>query len=381
MAGRGFSGSLLLMAGLAAVDAAAQCGEWTLGTSVVASPRQNHGMAYDGRNMVMFGGYRGGVGFNGETWLWNGNHWSQATPAVAPSARGNFAMAYNSAADKVILFGGALVGSVPADDTWEWDGAAQTWRELFPETKPAARYNHAMAYDEARGEVVLFGGFGAVRYADTWVFDGADWQQRTPAVSPAGRNGHQMIYDAARQKVVLFGGFPGWTNDTWEWDGANWTQIQIPGPPGRQYFSMAYDSDREVTVLACGQLAGFIRAQDTWEYDGAAWVEQLKVGMTTPPRDQNVLGYYPDRQQLVLHGGYAGGANVLSDTWTLGCGAVCEPCDANCDGAVDAFDVEPFISLLVGGGTPCSPCAADANNDGVIDAFDIEPFISCLVGP
>jgi hypothetical protein len=56
----------------------------------------------------------------------------------------------------------------------------------------------------------------------------------------------------------------------------------------------------------------------------------------------------------------------------------CEPCDVNCDGVVDAFDIDPFIGLLLGGGSACSPCAADANGDGVIDAFDIEPFVNCL---
>jgi hypothetical protein len=62
-------------------------------------------------------------------------------------------------------------------------------------------------------------------------------------------------------------------------------------------------------------------------------------------------------------------------------GAPCDPCDTNCDGSVDAFDIEPFISLLVGGGQGCSPCAADVDGNGFVDAFDIEPFINCLVGP
>ncbi len=62
-------------------------------------------------------------------------------------------------------------------------------------------------------------------------------------------------------------------------------------------------------------------------------------------------------------------------------GVGCDPCDANCDGAVDAFDIEPFINILVGGGPGCSSCAADVNADGTVDAFDIEPFIECLVGP
>jgi hypothetical protein len=60
----------------------------------------------------------------------------------------------------------------------------------------------------------------------------------------------------------------------------------------------------------------------------------------------------------------------------------CAACDANCDSAVDAFDIEPFIALLVGPSpTPCAPCAGDANGDGVVDAFDIEPFVNCIAGP
>jgi hypothetical protein len=61
-------------------------------------------------------------------------------------------------------------------------------------------------------------------------------------------------------------------------------------------------------------------------------------------------------------------------------GGGCDPCDANCDGAIDAFDIEAFINILLGG-TGCSACAGDTNGDGAVDAFDIEPFIACLVGP
>ena len=68
-------------------------------------------------------------------------------------------------------------------------------------------------------------------------------------------------------------------------------------------------------------------------------------------------------------------ALVVSGVVT-GCGF--EPADVNCDGSVDAFDIEALIDLLFGGGVPCSPCAGDVNVDGVVDAFDIEPFIDCL---
>ncbi len=60
----------------------------------------------------------------------------------------------------------------------------------------------------------------------------------------------------------------------------------------------------------------------------------------------------------------------------------CEPCDTNCDGTVDAFDIEPFIGILTGSiPNPCSACAGDADGSGTVDAFDIEPFITCLTGP
>jgi hypothetical protein len=59
---------------------------------------------------------------------------------------------------------------------------------------------------------------------------------------------------------------------------------------------------------------------------------------------------------------------------------LCDPCDMNCDGAVNAFDIEPFLDLLFGPDKPCGRCTGDVNGDGSIDAFDIEPFLECLFG-
>ena len=56
----------------------------------------------------------------------------------------------------------------------------------------------------------------------------------------------------------------------------------------------------------------------------------------------------------------------------------CDPCDADCDGDADAFDIEPFLELLFDGGQPCGVCSGDVDGNGVIDAFDIEPFLECL---
>jgi hypothetical protein len=58
--------------------------------------------------------------------------------------------------------------------------------------------------------------------------------------------------------------------------------------------------------------------------------------------------------------------------------------DLNCDGAVDAFDVEPFIAALLDPQgyqqefVACDSMLGDMNLDGRLDALDIEPFIDAL---
>lgn len=64
----------------------------------------------------------------------------------------------------------------------------------------------------------------------------------------------------------------------------------------------------------------------------------------------------------------------------------CEACDLNCDGRVDAADIQPFIDRLFGDADPCCGRrgarrhSGDANGDGRVDAGDIEAFVACLFG-
>lgn len=59
----------------------------------------------------------------------------------------------------------------------------------------------------------------------------------------------------------------------------------------------------------------------------------------------------------------------------------CLPCDTNCDGSVNGFDVESFAALLNGTGMACSSCAGDASGDGSVNGFDIAGFRACLGVP
>ena len=108
-----------------------------------------------------------------------------------------------------------------------FDVAAQvpgSWVTLSLNPRPFARERHAMVFDVARNESVVFGGFNGAYMNDTWVLGPTGWTQRLPANSPPARAGHAMAYDPVRQRTVLLGGTNGSAlTDIWEWDGVNWT--------------------------------------------------------------------------------------------------------------------------------------------------------------
>ena len=83
----------------------------------------------------------------------------------------------------------------------------------------------------------------------------------------------------------------------------------------------------------------------------------------------------PDTQDTGVPGGPGGSAIVDMGAYEF---QVCHPCDMNCDGDINAFDIEPFLDLLFGPGKPCAPCTGDVDGNGDINAFDIEPFLECL---
>ena len=79
----------------------------------------------------------------------------------------------------------ASSGAMPLSSAEAFDPT--DWILTVPATSPPARMFHAMAYDSARGRVVLFGGFRVSDYfADTWEWDGSAWARQTPATSPPG---------------------------------------------------------------------------------------------------------------------------------------------------------------------------------------------------
>ncbi len=88
-------------------------------------------------------------------------------------------------------------------------------------------------------------------------------------------------------------------------------------------------------------------------------------------------------------GSSAGGVySVDGGYWTCAAGVACPGSrgDANCDGIVDFFDIDPFLTALFAPSDyvdlHCNGlfCSVDTDCNGAVDFFDIDAFLSCLFG-
>lgn len=269
------------------------------------------------------------------------DNWVRILPANNPPARQFHAMAFDAARREFVMFGGFGAGFAAIGDTWAFDGT--NWTQRLPAASPTPRGGHRMVYDAARGEVVLFGGgasFGAASFNQTWVWNGTTWTQRTPAAAPTARFEPGMVYDAARQEVVLFGGASpaGLAADTWVWQGTTWTQRSVsPAPTARSAMMLTYDSDRALSVLfGGGSVNGATLFNDTWEWDGSTW-RSVTTAAAPLPRFRGGLAYDTVRRRCLLYGGFRPFRN---DTWSFEGGNWTQLAPATVPLARDAFGFE-----------------------------------------
>jgi len=292
--------------------------------------RSDSGSTFDASrgSIVVFGGfaYRPNVTQLAETWEWSAGSWIQLHPAVSPSPRDDPAMAFVPDSG-VLLYGGQDVADSGhpvntgegrivnlAVDTWKWDGTS--WREFHPVHSPQL-WVPAMAYDANRHQVVLYGPDRSGGGWQTWTWDGNDWSLHSgPTASPdPGRSvGGTIGYDQAIGEVVLFGGFNHGSFDqtaVWGWDGSRWTNLPALRAPNIPALTIAAEPSSGRAVIYAKDVGA---SSTTWAWNGTGWSD-----VTTQTQPEVILGsrLFPDPpgHRLVLFGEVATGSDSWYEVW------------------------------------------------------------------
>jgi len=294
---------------------------WQLRSPATRPPARGYPtMAYDAlrQNVVLFGGQSSALfpADLNDTWTWDGTNWVQKLPATSPPPRFLAAMAYDEARGQTVLFAGWQYPSTVYSDTWVWDG--NNWVKKSPAASPPERADVSMAYDALHKVIVLFGGIGGSMLNDTWTWDGNNWTQKAPATIPPARRGHSLAYDPVHQQIVLFGGTDGTGSilpDTWTWDGVNWTKhTPSNSPASRINSSLVWDGNTG-RVLSFGGNDFNKPYNDTWLWDGNVWTQSLPT--VSPPESFGTgVAYDAKDSAVVIFGSNYG--DVRNQTWVWG---------------------------------------------------------------
>jgi hypothetical protein len=297
----------------------------------------------------------------GDTWEFDptSSTWTALSPASAPSPRHDMGAAWDSVRQRVVIFGGmqteiANASGVPKQDTWEWDPATSAWTERTSAgNKPSQRFAHSMAFDSARGRVLVFGGFDITNGGflnDLWEWDPASgaWSQRTSTTGswPTGREYASLVaiessgrlelvagvrpydpYGAGGTGGTYYGSGPimnygtSGSRDVWELDPATavftdrTAPLDIPAPRGN--LAMAYypPTGKVYIFGGCDGMMG-LTFGDLWEWNGTTWA-QVSSSNGPQARCDSAMAYDPVRKSLILFGGtsYQGRMDAFPETW------------------------------------------------------------------
>ena len=345
---------------------------WTERTVSGSKPSQRyaHAMAFDGtrKKVVVFGGSDISTAGGSRNDLWD---WEPTTGAWveilgtddvrSPSGRTYSSLVADDANARLELFAGAApygssggggrggssggigYGVRGSRDVWEFaftgdpetNGTTTFTDRTAPLDVPAARYDHAMAYNPATGKTYIFGGYDSnsgQAFNDLWEWDGKTWAQVITDVQPPVRTGPGLAYDPVRKSLILYGGIDSngmnTFDDTWEWNSSRqWTQLKTASSPGGLYGAgLVTDTTRNKILLFGGMSSNTIKvpvgggpvrnpiSNEVWEWDGNAmtWTDRTPPATTNVPsgRQYPVMAYDEGRQKLFLYDGMPYGSSM-----------------------------------------------------------------------
>jgi uncharacterized protein (TIGR03437 family) len=251
-------------------------------TGVAPAPRLGHTSVFDtARNrLVVFGGQA--RGFFSDVWALDlsSNTWRQlSAEGTGPSTRYGHSAIYDPRGDRMIITHG-FTSAGRFDDTWAFDFNTNTWTNLNPQgAKPLRRCLQHAAYDTLRHRLLLYGGCssgsGPCPQADLWALDLETnrWTLLAEVSMPAGRQHNGLAYDEAKGRLVIHGGQSvQLLNDTWEFDIATnrWMATAVGGgnPGARSRHHGVWTGDEFGTVFF-GGATNTNRSNELWSLSAA----------------------------------------------------------------------------------------------------------------
>jgi N-acetylneuraminic acid mutarotase len=230
------------------------------------------------------------------------NSWERLPDATGPGVRARHAATLDTTASRMIIFGGRdrmpTGGYVNFNDVWAYELATDTWSEIAATgDAPPPRSSAAIAYDGAANRIVVFGGNTS---ADGLVLTGTNdmyaldlgtgvWTEITAASPPAPRLYHTSAMFG--HEWLVFGGTPDFDgpyyNDVHAFDlwTETWRQVAGGGPdaPLTRFGAGAFvDAERGRLVVVAGHDAAAMgNRNDMWALDlGAGTWTELHPGDT-----------------------------------------------------------------------------------------------------
>jgi hypothetical protein len=312
-------------------------------------------------------------------------------------------------ADKGFRSGSAYIFERDSQGVW-----SQAAKLLAPDGAPYDEFGYAVSFS---GDVALI---GAINDDDQGTYSGSayifergpdgTWTKAAKLLASDGKPFTGFAYAVAVSGGVAMVGAPSAAGSAWSTgavyvyqrdESGAWPQVaKLVASDSAPYdaFGVAVAIDGPVAVIGAaadddvGSAYVFIRQAS------GQWLETAKLRAEDPSAGDAFGGH----RGVAISGSTALIANVYDDDQGEDAGAAyifavgpdedgdgvmdaCEfPGDVNCDGAVDAFDIDPFVLALTDPAgyaakfPNCTIVNADCNGDGTVDAFDIDPFVKLL---
>lgn len=276
--------------------------------------------------------------------------WLQQLPeGPVPPGREEHSAVYDPASNRMIVFGGQTFLGL-SNDVWVLTNAnglgdPGTWIQLHPSgIPPGSRSEHSAVYDSASNRMIIFGGYGVypVVFDDVWLLTNANGQGGTPSwsqISPSGDGPSpyalsRAVYDSRTNRMILLQ----WVfsspseNEVWVLTNANglggtpaWIELAPAGgvPSGRARPGLAFDGGTNRIVMFGGQDFGTF-FNDVWVLTNAnglgetpGWIDVTPNSKGPAGRDMPVAGFDPETNRFILFGGQDYFFGFLNDVWVL----------------------------------------------------------------